>query len=353
MSSVTNQLPVKEIKPLPIGRDVCPRLKQVIERVALLMTITSFSIGFGIALGLSNLTITLYSGGVLGGSVGLVIGVALAFFMHFPTRAIQYRLETLEQIREIIGNPRAIGAIESLHAFFQYPFSKLSHCYDHHTLHKHLATITEHIDPERLDAKRAWGAFLEHLDDTILIHPDKEIFPFKTEVERQILHGKKMEVDRVPLSSWSGRYEKDLEEIEEISRISYGKIDALSFSKIKEIVENKKPSGCILARNSDTQSVLGYCLFYRESGTVRIAQLARRPEAAALGIGLETLYEVVRANREKKLEMIVQKGHPFIRRIERFGFRQQELYPRFFGGKGGEDGVLYQMDWAEYAKLFT
>ncbi|NGX59503.1 MAG: hypothetical protein KR126chlam3_00655, partial [Chlamydiae bacterium] len=78
MSQVTNQLPYEELKPLPQAKEFYPRLVKLMKSVALVATVVIFSVGAGVAIGLSNWNISVIAGAIGGGVIGLIAGIAMA-----------------------------------------------------------------------------------------------------------------------------------------------------------------------------------------------------------------------------------------------------------------------------------
>ncbi len=347
MSSVTNQLPYEEIKTPPVPSRISSSLIQLIERVVLAVTLIGFSAASGTFVALSNFSITIISGAMVGGGVGLVVSFALLYFMHFPSKLTQYRLDTLEKLEKATGNPRARYAFRNLKQFFHYPFKKFGHHYDHHLLHSELTAVTQAIDPQRQDVIKAWLQFLKHLNGSAITNADGDITPFSTEVQQALFSGKRLIVEHQWLSGWGGYDEDDLEQIAELSKSSFGKHDAFTKEQLEATLSQSKPSGCMVAREQNTGKILGYGFYYIENGILHIPQIARKPEAARLGIGLEILTEILRYNKGQNIQVTLRAQNPFIRRLQNFGFTSVQTLPKYYHVGPSEDGVLLQMDWSK------
>ncbi len=343
MSQVTNQLPYEELKPLPQAKEFYPRLVKLMKSVALVATVVIFSVGAGVAIGLSNWNISVFAGAIGGGLIGLIAGIAMAMLSKLPTKVEQYRLETLKNIKSVIGNARALKTMKNLEDFFYYPFTQFIQPFHHHMMHCELAIIGDAIPQDRPDARKVWTEFLDHLDSTPLLAPDREKIVLNTAFQLSRFSGKTIKIQK---EWWDPKQSLDWEIIEKIGREAFGNDYAFSAEKIKTTMEENLPSGLCFARNEETKEILGYGWYYTEDGTVHIPEIARLPEACSLNIGKDLLYEILTNLRsEPMVQISIRKSNPFIERLKGWKFEVEKELPKHFPAAPPEDGVLMKLDW--------
>jgi len=290
------------------------------------------------------------STGMLSGSlVSAALGIAAATLSKLPTNLESYRLSTLKQMREVASHPRMVRALTILEDFFYYPFDSFKAHFHHHLLHSELAAISDLVDQNRPDAVEVWKFFLEHFKDVPLTLPDGEKVTFNATGPLERFEGKMRPIEYEWLSRWSGSYLDDLKAIEEIGKESFGKNFSFSSEKVVKLLSDNRPSGVRLAREKGTGKVLGYGFYYTEYGVVRIAEIARRPEAARLQIGESLLYEIINTQKKNaQIEIILRSSNPFAHRLQKWGFVPEKEFPKYFDKEPEENGLLMKLDWEKF-----
>ncbi|NGX47196.1 MAG: hypothetical protein K1000chlam3_00568 [Chlamydiae bacterium] len=351
MAQVTNQLPYEELKPLPQAKEVYPRLAKLMQKVVLAVSVIFLSMGAGAVLGLCNWGISVFTGTLAGGVLGLIAGIAMAMLTKLPTNVEEYRIETLDQIKSITGNPRALSALKTLRDFFYYPFKELQQNSHLHLLHGELAAVGDFIDSNRADARKVWSEFLTHLNATPFSTPDGEKALFNGASLLNRFSGKLKQVKREWLSSWSPS-DEDLQSIEQIGKEAFGKSYAFPADRIKKTLAEYRPSGMRIARNKETEEILGFGWYYTENGVVKIAEIARKPEACRLNIGCDILQEIINAQKPgQPIQICLRRSNPFIGRLQNWKFVRIQELPKYYDTAPPEDGILMELNWQEYSKM--
>jgi|GEM_PF-3270971 len=342
-----------EIQPLPQAKEFYPVLMGLIRRVALVASVAFLNICAGATLGLTGIGISIWTGTVSGGVLGLLAGITMALLMKLPTNIESYRVDTLEQIRGVTSNPKAMEALESLKEFFYYPLTLISHNYDLHTLYRNLATVGDALDPSREDVQGVWKEFLNHLNVKTFKTPDGQTHIFNAASLLHRLSGNRLEVTSSWLSAWWPSSE-DLDEVAKIGMESFGKESAFSAGKIKAAMAKYKPSQMRIVRNQANGHILGYGWYYTEGGVVRIAEIARRPESARLNIGSSILHDLIKAQRPgTPIQMVLRKENPFNHRMLGWKFHVVKELPNYFDKEPAEDGILMELDWPKYQEMIS
>lgn len=350
MTAVSNQLPDHlKLKPLPCYPERFPLLSKTTKKVALFSAVFFLSIAVFSAITFGTVSLSISTGMLSGTLVSVIIGIAAAALSKLPTNLESYRLSTLKQMREVATHPRMHRALTILEDFFYYPFDSFRAHFHHHLLHSELAAISDLVDRNRGDAVEVWKKFLEHFHDTPLDLPDGEKTKFSSTMLTDRFEGKPRPIGYDWLSRWSGSYLNDLKAIEEIGKESFGKNFAFPSEKIVKLLADNRPSGVRIARENGTGKVLGYGFYYTEHGVVRIAEIARRPDAARLQIGESLLYEIIKTQKKNaQIEIILRSSNPFAHRLQKWGFIPEKEFPNYFEKEPAEHGVLMKLDWEKF-----
>ena len=349
MSSVTNQLPYIELKPLPVPKEICPRLRTLIHRVVIVFAMTSCFTPIGFVLGFTTRLFSILNGTLLVGMAGLVVGIVLAILTPIPPKIGEYRIETLKQLEGVLGTARALRAIHTLKQFFSYPFTGFIQCFHHHIFHNELTAITLNLPQDRPDVVKVWEAFLTHLDQTSLKNPDGEEVTLDMSLEFQLLKEKQSTFECQWLNSRSRTYDEDLNQIETLQLLGFGKSQMVKKEQLQEILTKNKKSGCVVARDKETQVILGFIWFFENEGKIEIGGLARQPGAAHLNIGNQLLYTVLNHFWFKTPICVkMRQSNPALNIFTGWGFTGPKELPQYYTEGPPENGILLEMDWNKY-----
>lgn len=301
------------------------------------------------AITFGSVSLSISAGMLFGTLLSSVLGIAAAVLSKLPTNLESYRLSTLKQMRQVASHPRMHRALTILEDFFYYPFDSFRAHFHHHLLHSELAAISDLVDRNRPDAAEVWKKFLEHFNDVPLTLPDGEKTKFDATALTERFEGKQRPIEYEWLSRWNGSYLDDLKDIEAIGKESFGKNFSFSSDRVVKLLADNRPSGVRIAREKGTGKVLGYGFYYTEYGVVRIAEIARRPEAARLQIGESLLYEIINAQKKNaQIEIILRSSNPFAHRLQKWGFIPEKEFPNYFDKEPKENGLLMKLDWEKY-----
>ncbi|NGX37325.1 MAG: hypothetical protein K1000chlam2_00479 [Chlamydiae bacterium] len=354
MSAVSNQQSYVEIKPLPLPNEGFPRLHKLFARTALSIAITGACITLGFGASLSNLNISIFAGTVCGGIVGIIASIALSILMHIPSKLSQYRLDTLKQIEGASKNPEVLKAIKELENFFYYPLLSFSQMFQHHYLQYTFTTISARLDREMKDACKVWAEFLKGLHKTKVTNPDGTIIELDMGLQLERLQGKSVSVKIEPLNSnWSGTNQKDLEEIEKLQKLCFGKSEIFSKAQMENLLKNNKGK-CLLARREGTGDILGYILSYEKEGAVQIAGLGRHPGATHLNIGGQLICALIsQLKSSQAVQVCLRQSNPAARIFGKYRFVKEKDLPKYYLQGPAEDGILLNLDWKKYNQFMS
>ncbi len=352
MSSVSNQLPYIELKPLPVQQDRCPRLQKLIARVCLAVPIIGFSTSFGLAAGLAEWGFSIMTGAIIGSVIGVIISIAVMIFIPHPSKVCQYRLDSLGQIEKTLANGQALQGIKVLRKFFTSSLERFEFPYSSHRIHSALTAVTTKIEKDRPDIKAFWTAFLKHLDGIKMKNPDGAQLTLDFSMDFERLEGKELLLEVPPFrKGWFGFDEKAIAQIEKIQQVSFGKDEALSKEEIKKRIANET---CVIVRRRGTSEILGYCLFHEDRSGVQIDQIARKPNASHLSIGSTLLYTVLKQQDEGiPVRLKLRTKNPARTLLTQWGFVPKQELKGAYQKHPPEDGVLMQLDWKKYQECVS
>lgn len=350
MEAVSNQS-YKKLEPLPLPTDRWDPLINLIKRVVITAAVIALFSSAGAGICLAEIGFEVIDGAIVGGLVGVVASIVIGILVPIPTSICQYRLDTLNDVESQIAKGDAIEkTFRALNHFFTYPLEGFSQTYQNHELHNAISFVGESIDPKRPDVKKVWKAFLEHLHQTKVVNADGETIELDFSMELDRLEGKQIQFDVQHLSSWWGSYEKDLEQIEELEKVCFGKVGTFTKEQLKAAL--KQPgSGCVVARRKGTSEILGFGWYLPSEDKISIAGFARAPGAANLSVGNALMYAIINAHSpSQSLQLHVRKSNPAVKFYEKWGFTIVQDLPGYVAEGPPEDAYLMELDWEKYQK---
>lgn len=354
MQAVSNQLSYKELEPLPIPVEKWTALIKLISRVVFIVAITGFCAVFGGSIGLAELGFSVMTGAVGGGVVGLVASVVLSYFTPFPSKIAQYRLDTLNNVYGQLAKDKKVeDKFKGLRNFLTYPLEQFRQTFQNHELHNALTFVADRItDYKRPDLKKVWKVFLEHLNHTKVLYPDGQTveLDFTTELER--LEGKHIIPEMDVLDPESATYDQDLQQLEELQRVCFGRIGTFVKDQLKQ--ELAQPdSGCVLARREGSQEIIGFGWYSKKEGIVNINGLGHAPGAARLSIGDRLLTSIIRLQPQgQPIQLLVRVSNPARNLYANWGFVEKEKIPNYVD-EPTEDALLMELDWTQFEKAWA
>lgn len=351
MSAVTNQetYKFKEIKPRPIPVEKFAELMKLIARVALLVAVVGFCTTFAGALGLTEIGISVTSSAIGGAVVGTLAGLVLAYLIPYPSKIGQYRLDTIRDIESQLGtDKRSEHKFGEIRTLLNYPLTNFRQTFDNHSIHNTFTFIADKIvDAHREDLKNVWKVFLEHLNHTKVMIPDGStvVLDFSAELDR--LEGKKMEYQMEMLDPNSPTYDKDLEQVEGLERVCFGKVGTFTQAQLKSALA-QEGSGCAVARRKDSQELIGFAWYRRDKGKVDICGVGHAPGAAMLKIGDQLMWGVINAQKpDQTVKLQVRKSNPAVWLYKRWHFEQKEVKVGYYDDPK-EDSIVMELNWKKY-----
>lgn len=351
MSAVTNQdaYKFKELKPRPIPVEKFTELLKLISRVALIAALAGFSATFAGALGLAELGISVTSSGIVGAVVGTVAGLVLTYLIPFPSKISQYRLDTVQDIESQLGTDKKIDSkFKALRKLLPYPLTDFHQVFDNHTIHNIFTFIADEIvHKKREDMKKVWKTFLEHLNLTKVKIPDGStvVLDFSAELDR--LEGKKIDFQMERLDPKSPTYDKDLEQVEGLERVCFGRIGTFLKAQLKSELA-KEGSGCVVARRKDSQDLIGFAWYRKDEGKVTICGVGHEPGAAMLSIGDQLMWGVIEAQKpEEPVKLQVRANNPARGLYLKWHFEEKEVKKDYYDDPK-EDAILMELNWKNY-----
>lgn len=349
-TSVQNR-PYQELTPLPIPRPKCPRLLEVLKKVAYLAAITLFGAAFGAAMSVTFLPVNPILGTAIATLAALVAGAFFIRILSFPSPLKNYRIQTLEQIKSTLSNPRALHAIQNLEGFFSAPFIRFPHMNTNHQLHNEITVICDAIDPSRDDVKKVWKQFLDHIHGRKIQTPDGGRVKLNFQREMYRLYGDKIEPELAQLNLRDPLSDRALDQIVHLQEVSLGK--GHTFSKVElKAAENAR---CLISREKGKSRVLAFIFAQEEENVVTIKALARNPGVCRLGLGNALLTSLLRSYpKETKIQLQVRASNQAaIRLYEFWKFEKKEELPGFYKSGPAEDGHLMELNRAAFDELIA
>ena len=248
------------------------------------------------------------------------------------------RLEKLQR------TPFYSKAVEHLEEFFHYPlllFRDVST-----PLHsKSSFEVTFRLDRERPDSFKVWAAFLEGLDKAKVASPNGEPLEMDMGIQLERLHGKPITVEVESLYSyWKKPSRQDLEAIEKLQTLCFGKSERFSLQGGKGLV----------ARRKETKEILGFIWYYEKDGCVRISGLGRHPGATHLRIGGQLIHQMLlELKPTQPVSVIMRQSNPAAHLFSKWGFEKEKDLPKYFLQGPAENGILLKLDWKKFQKAIA
>ncbi len=343
-----SSLPYTELKPLPIPKQRCPNLKTGIARIAAFMAATGFGVMTGGILGLATGSFTVLTGLVVGGVVAAVASLFLIQMVKIPTTLASYRVETITEVGKTLSNPRVLSAVKSLKEFFLSPLKEFGQTYQNHLLHNEITVITEAVDRNRPDVIKVWKAFLTHLHQKPIINADGRTIKLDFSMELKLLEtGKKPEPTCERLEPRNPAHLADFEEIERIQEESFGVIGTFKKEALMAILMRDRENRCYVSRIEG--KVVAFAWMRKDVDGMHISGIARRPQAARLGIGDQLMNALLSELRghNPPVTLFVRQSNPAKALYERCGFKVTKTVPNYFDRGPRESALRMDLDWAK------
>lgn len=344
MASISAPLPYAQIQPLPEPKEWCPTLRKINSYVLTILTTTLYFVALGICLSLGGVPIQPVEGGALGAIVGTILGVVFARLIKFQTTIGQYRIDTLKQVESAQVNPKALAALQNLQNFFAKPLYQFHQTYQNHDLHQLISRVTPNISPDRPDVLKVWEAFLKHLDKSKVLNADGEWIELDFSLELERLQKKEVAAAPVEwLNTSSSQLDEDLEQIEKLESVSFGKGYTATKEKFKEILATIPGSGIAVIRKKGTNEILGFSLLYPEGNSICLSGIARKPGATDLAIGKSLMKAIIdRYPPYQPMHLHVRQSNQIaIQLYKQFGFIESEVLKGYYPHGPRENGLLF------------
>lgn len=272
------------------------------------------------------------------------MGIFFANMVHFPSPLANYRVKTLEQMEDTTTDPRVLNGIKTLKSFFARPLNAFVQTYHNHYIHNEITAITEKVDRERPDIIKVWKTFLKHLNGKKVFNPDGHVVKLDFSMELSLLKtGEKAKPDIQFLDLADSGSDKDLATIEEIQRESLGTIGTFTKDLMRRTLQSDPQNRCIVARHKD--KVIGFAWAVAREGEISISGLARRPNAAHLGLGDQLLGKLLmQLPADKPISLHVRESNPAVQLYERWGFEVAATLPHYYLSGPAEVGHLMRLN---------
>lgn len=355
MGAVTNRYPsFIELEPIPLENDLCPILKKGFHVVCLISTATAFCGAIGFSLGLAGMGFSTALGAGGGIIAGLLMGIALSFFLHFPTSLNKYCIKTLEQMEPLQTHPRAMGSIKKLKEIFHKGFI-FSQPFEVHDFYRHLALITENVPKYRPDIQKIWELFLQRLRDCKITVWEKKPCNIDPKIELERIKNPDILPHSVNISVLDKKSQtalQELKEVEQIEYLSFPKSSINSKEEILAILLKDESNKCFLAKQ-EKLGTLGFAWTCKqENGENYIMGIARYPNAARLNIGENLLKELIAQlpQKSKLLLHVSIKNNVALALYKQMGFETKKEEKGYYGPN--QHAYLMELNWTVYEKRY-
>ncbi len=218
-------------------------------------------------------------------------------------------LETTEEHAELGQVARAyqetskmMDALGVVDQFVRANPIRLAQSYDYHRFHHELTVITEQVKT-RDDLKGIWKTFLNRLDGRMIYQPDDRTITLHTEMERDRLERRHIEVITGYLDPNSPQFNREFEQIFGIAEQCFAGNVAPRRDELGDYCWNF-PNHVHVAKRKDTGEVLGYVLTGEEvdkegNKCLHICSVARKAEACSLGVAHLLFEHLFRENSNR------------------------------------------------------
>lgn len=348
-----------DLEPLPDPSEVVPTLRKVINATAVIFSTFILSVGVALCFSLSEWQISVFTCLGVGGTIGLVAGFALWWFIE-DLGISKYRVETLQRVEATQNDPKALKAFEELKKIFERPLKKFHQTYEYHTLHNRITVITDALNQNRHDVIKVWFAFLKHLEKTTVLNADGKpiVLNFSMEIDRLQRKVPKLTAEWFDLSAPTA--EKDLEAMEALQKVSFGERYVSKKEVIRTKLNENKRNRCVVVRNEQTRELLGFAITVIQKeplleqpdlDRMYLMAIARKPGAANLQIGEKILGPLIDNLQEGEgFYLHVRKSNPAISLYKKAFFVPKKTVPNYYPADPPEDAYLMEFDWEEYRK---
>lgn len=346
MTTAPSSISYQELKPLPIPKHDCPRLKLLVARIGMLFATSGVGAGAGAVAGLSTLPISVLTGAVLGGTIGVICGIALCIFVTIPSVYALYRINTLNQIKNTITEDSILKRIEKLQASLGKPFVRFEKAFHNHMLHYEISLVTDAIDKTRPDIKAVWEAFLTHLHQKRILNADGKPIRLDFSFEMKRLREKITLPHMELLSKESPTYSQDLKAVENIERVSFGQSCGLSKEQIEKIHRKSSQNLIIVARAGE--KVIGVARTEQKGEKIGLASIARLPGAALLKIGHKLMEQVISQYKSSEIPLCLHvraSNRTAIALYQKWGFETKKVVPNYYTAGSGEAALYMELNW--------
>lgn len=345
--------PFTPLKPLPIPHSGCPRVQKVVAIAFSLVGGGSMGALFG------GTAVTLLSGvvsplGAVGGAIaGVMVALFLSIFPQITAPIVAYRQETLSLIDGAGASQNFKEGIRLAKELFALPIYRFSQTYHSHLLYKALIAIADGIEKSRTDALEVFGSFLKQLDGAKVLHPDGTEVTLSMKQVFDRLEGKRPSISLSQLSSWSPYFSSTCQAIEQLQTLSFGEPYTFSASELAKELSADWTNSCYTVWDKEQGSLLGFgwARMQEENGEkiYQVSGIARRPEAAGLGIGSTILTHLInRVGVGTKVRLFIRKSNPASSFYKTLGFKviaeRKDHYPLM----PKESALQLELDWGKY-----
>lgn len=272
----------------------------------------------------------LVGGGWMGGLLGAMGGGTFALF--FQRGTLKEQIPPLNKIQAKISEGPALKAIQSIKMLLSKDALFFQQTYDHHLFHKELTVVTDQVK-KREDLSRTWRVFLQKLHHTPVSYSDGTKLRLDLSQELSRLSGATPSLYVETLSAHSSRFQKDLIEIEEIQRESFGQKESTPPEQFKRDL-SQPGSNCLVVRKKETSEVIGFLYWVEEADKkLHIRRLGRKADAAQLGVGERLLRSFFShySSPHAPVRLEVRKSNASaIALYQKFGFKQAGENPSYY-----------------------
>ncbi len=269
-------------------------------------------------------------------AAGTLSGGAVLLHGYFSVREGE-ALDELALVEQVFStSPRMVEATEVVRTFFRASPIHLQQSYDYHHFHHALTVITEQVKT-RADLRQTWGVFLNRIEGMQVFQPDGRAILLHTDLERERLQGRNIEVITDLLDPRSVRFAQDCEQLFAIEGECFAGNTVMSRTTL--VQQWQRPDTTVhLARRRDTGDVLGYVWVREERDTsnhsrLHVFSVGRRAEACSMGLA-ERLFQRMFAqpmNRFRSVYLEVRESNrDAIALYSRWGFNRTQTRPNYY-----------------------
>lgn len=338
--------------PLPIPADALSDARLALHRIALLIPAIGIAAAGGAQIAMATMAVKVLTGALIGGVVGLVGGIFVSMMMKIPTLVDEYRIATLNQIKQTTSDDRVQKAIKRLKLYLQSPLVRFKQTYMHHFLHNEITVITKSVSTAQLDVQKVWRAFLTHLDKRPVINADGNKIALDFSRELNILDGTDEFLLGIPeqLDPNSLAHDSDFQEIEEIQKISFGIVGTFNKNLMKDLLRQDPDNFCLGIRRCG--KIVAFAWVIKDGDEMYIAGLARRPEIAGVNLGSKLMKHILfKLKEQTPIYLHVRISNTAKTLYEAWGFKTESLIPNYYSQGPKESAYKMRLDWPTFLRI--